>query len=128
MPLHRVVDMGALSTLGLWHLVAKDEAMELAVKVDFQRRELERYAKFSEFKLRNIPAAVNNWPNETTAAQLARLEVVRTREWVNSRLENKPPVAASLAAACLGAVACCHLLPKTQKREGRRLRCRGQPE
>ena len=78
--------MRSLNVRKLRRLVAEDLAREQLLKAEFQRGERERYANFSESKLRNIRAAVSKLPYETAAAQLARLELIKRGEWVDSTL------------------------------------------
>ena len=78
--------------------------MEQPVNGELERREVERYKKFSDSKLRNVRAAVSNWPHETYEARLARKELVRRGEWeYDERGEAACSVATALA--CAAAVA-----------------------
>ena len=70
-------ELRTLNVRRLRRLVSQYLAMEQPVNGDLERREVERYKKFSDSKLRNVRAAVSKWPYETYEARSARKELIR---------------------------------------------------
>ena len=84
----KIPELRTVNVRRLRRLVSQDVAMEQPVNGELERRDVERYKKFSDSKLRNVRAAVSKWPYETYEARLARKELIRRGEWVDSPLEN----------------------------------------
>ena len=135
-------ELRTLNVRRLRRLVSQDVAMEQPVNGELERREVERYKKFSDSKLRNVRAAVSKWPYETYEARLARKELIRRGEWVDSPLENdygdageelvkrgawysfnQNENAAEVATVALVSAfvhVCCLSVPRSKTRRGRR--------
>ena len=98
-----IVDLQQLPCARLRRLAIKDCSLVPCVNTELKRREIQKYMGYNESKHGNIRAAVCNLNLKTTAAKMARQELVRRGEWDYGGMGEEALVAAS-GLACVVAL------------------------